>query len=48
MDRLHQHWVRGVRKVQKRVQNAVFAYICILFCSKSHRRPLRQVAPYLV
>jgi hypothetical protein len=42
------YWVRGVRKVQKRVQNAVFAYLCILFCNKLHRRPLRQVAPYLV
>lgn len=42
------YWVRGVRKVQKWVQNAVFAYICILFCNKLHRRPLRQVAPYLV
>jgi hypothetical protein len=42
------YWVRGVRQVQKRVQNAVFAYTCILYCNKLHRRPLRQVAPYLV
>ena len=42
------YWVRGVRKVQKWVENAVFAYLCILFCSKLHRRALRQVAPYLV
>lgn len=42
------YWVRGVRKVQKRVQNTVFAYTCVLYCNKMHRRPLRQVAPYLV
>ena len=42
------YWVRGVRKVQRTVQNAVFAYTCILYCSKMHRRNLRQVAPYMV
>lgn len=42
------YWVRGVRKVLKRVQNTVFAYTCILYSNKLHRRPLREVAPYLV
>ena len=42
------YWVRGVREVLKRMQNTVFAYICILYCSKLHRRPSREVAPYLV
>lgn len=42
------YWVRGVRKVLRRVRNTVFAYICILYCNKLHRRPLREVAPYLV
>lgn len=42
------YWVRGVRRVLKRVQNTVFAYTCILYCNKLHRRPLRKVAPYLV
>ena len=42
------YWVRGVRKVQRHVYNAVFAYTCILYCNKMHRRPLRQLAPYLV
>jgi hypothetical protein len=42
------YWVRGVRKVLKRAQNTIFAYVCILYCNKLHRRPLRQVAPYLV
>ena len=42
------YWVRGVRKVIKRVRNVVFAYVCILYCNKLHRRPLRGVAPYLI
>ena len=42
------YWVRGVRKVQRKVHNTVFAYTCVLYCNKMHRRPLRQVAPYLV
>ena len=47
LDRLP-YWVRGVRKVQRRVHNTVFAYTCILYCNKMHRRDLRQVAPYMV
>jgi hypothetical protein len=47
LDRLP-YWVRGVRKVYNRAKNAVFAYVCILYCNKMHRRPLRQVAPYMV
>jgi hypothetical protein len=42
------YWVRGVRKVSKRTQNTVFAYTCVLYCNKLHRRPLRQFAPYLI
>lgn len=42
------YWIRGVRKVQKRARDVLFAYVCVLYCNKLHRRPLREVATYMV
>jgi hypothetical protein len=42
------YWVRGVRKVLRWVLDHLFLFVSIAYCNKLHRRPLRQVAPYLV
>lgn len=41
-------WTRGVRKVRKRVSDKIFAYICMIYCNKLRRRPLHEIAPYIV
>ena len=42
------HWIRGVRRVMGWVMDHVFLFVSIAYCNKLHRRPLRQLAPYLI
>lgn len=42
------YWVKGVRKVTRWVFSHVFAFVAMLYCNKLHRRPLRQIACYLI
>ena len=42
------YWIRGVRRVMGWVMDHVFLLVSIAYCNKLHRRPLRQLAPYLI
>jgi len=42
------YWIRGVRRVMGWVMDHVFLFVSIAYCNKLHRRPLRQITPYLI